>query len=431
MFVTKSRSGWKMNKILVVDDEEMMLMMAERILSRKYEILTATTGEEAIKIFENERPDMILSDLMMPEMDGYELHRILQEKSEGMVPIMFMTADESDESETKGFEVGAADYIRKPFRPDVLLRRIGNIIDHLDKIHGLEAAVSVDPMTKLLNKSASQEKIGEIIKKSSGALLMLDLDSFKLINDVYGHSAGDKILILFAELIKKVIRENDLAGRMGGDEFLAFLQNISDENVLKSKAAFLNEQLLISAKKLLGDDMEIPLGTSIGAVFVPDEGRDFHKLYEKADKALYDVKQHGKHGISIFGANHNKKTSIVTGISQIRMILGERNNESGAYFVEFEIFKQIYRFLVRLAENYKLGLILMQFTLSANFSEEFKEILLHSLRKSDCVTQNGKKFLALLPEITEKDSESVKKRIISRLDKNLAANLEIELEKIN
>ena len=419
-----------MNKILVVDDEEMMLMMAERILSRKYEILTATTGEEAIKIFENERPDMILSDLMMPEMDGYELHRILQEKSEEPVPIMFMTADESDESETKGFEVGAADYIRKPFRPDVLLRRIGNIIEHLDKIHGLEAAVSTDSLTKLLNKSASHEKIGEMIKKSSGALLLLDLDSFKLINDVYGHGAGDKILILFAELVKKVIRENDLAGRMGGDEFIAFLEKISDENVLKAKATFLNEQLLISAKNLLGNDMEIPLGTSIGAVFVPDEGRDFQKLCEKADKALYEVKQHGKHGISIFGANHSKKTSMVEGISQIRMILGERNTESGAYFVEFNIFKQIYRFLVRLAENYKLGLILMQFTLSGDFSEEFKEILLKSLRKSDCVTQNGKKFLILLPEVSEEDSLKIRDRIISRLGKNLAVEINFEQEKI-
>jgi len=420
-----------MNKILVVDDEEMMLMMAERILSRKYEVITALTGEEAIKIFENERPDMVLSDLMMPEMDGYELHRILQERSEETVPIMFMTADESDESETKGFEMGAADYIRKPFRPDVLLKRVGNIIDHLDKIHGLEAAVSTDSLTKLLNKSASQEKIGEMVKKSSGALLMLDLDSFKLINDLYGHGMGDKILISFAELIRKVIRENDLAGRMGGDEFIAFLENISDETILKAKTKFLNEQLLISAKKLLGEDMEIPLGTSIGAVFVPDEGRDFQKLYEKADKALYEVKQHGKHGISIFGENHSKKTSMVEGISQIRMILGERNIESGAFFVEFDTFKQIYRFLVRLAENYKFKVTLMQFTMPDKFSEEFKETLLKSLRKSDCVTQNGKKFLVLLPEASEGDSEGIRNRILSRLYKTMTTRIEFEQEIIN
>ena len=120
-----------MSKILIVDDDEMMIMLARRILSSKYEVVTATSGAEAIEIFAQERPDMVLSDLMMPEMDGYELHRILQEKSGELVPIMFMSASEDDESEIKGFELGAADYIHKPMRPDVLLRRIGNIIDSL------------------------------------------------------------------------------------------------------------------------------------------------------------------------------------------------------------------------------------------------------------------------------------------------------------
>ena len=415
-----------MAKILIVDDDEMMLMMARHILATKYEIVTASTGAEAIEIFENERPDMVLSDLMMPEMDGYELHRILQEKSGETVPIMFMSANEGDESEIKGFEVGAADYIHKPLKPDVLLRRVGNIIDNLDKIHGLEAAVSTDPLTKLLNKSASQKEISELIKKSSGALLMIDLDSFKLVNDIYGHGMGDKILIVFGELIKKIIRANDLAGRMGGDEFIAFLQNVDDEKILHEKTDFLNEQLLIAAKKFMGSDMQIPLGTSIGAVFVPDEGNDFQKLCKKADSALYDVKNHGKHGISIFGEHHHEKKLSVEGISQMRMILGERNIKSGAYFVDFETFKKIYRLLVRMVDNYKKGLTLMQFTLPTEKNcVEFKEILIHSLRKSDCVTQSGNKFLVLLMEASEVESDIVMHRIFSRV-KNFSVEFERE-----
>ncbi|MBR4153704.1 MAG: diguanylate cyclase [Selenomonadaceae bacterium] len=422
-----------MSKILVVDDEEMMLMMARHILSRKYEIITASDGFEAIELFEAERPDMVLSDLMMPEMDGYELHRILQEKSAGTVPIMFMTADESIESESKGFEVGAADYIRKPLRPDILLKRVGVIMDNLDKIRGLQAEASTDQLTKLLNKSSAQKEIGEAVKKSAGALLMLDLDSFKLINDIYGHIAGDKILIRFAELIKSIIRENDLAGRMGGDEFVVFLRDIDDEKVLKNKANFLNENLLETARKMFGEDMDIPLGTSIGAVFVPEEGKDFSTLYEKADKALYEVKQHGKHGIFVFGAKKRSDNNLasVEGISQMRMILGERNIEPGAYVVEFEDFKKIYRLMVRLSENYKRKLILMQFTLlDESFAEEFKETLIHSLRKSDCVTCSGKKFLVLLPEAALIEAELVKNRIFSRLDKGMAMKIVFEPEKI-
>ena len=420
-----------MRKILVVDDEEMMLMMARHILSTKYEVITASDGFEAIELFESEHPDMVLSDLMMPEMDGYELHRILQEKSAGTVPIMFMSADESEESESKGFEVGAEDYIRKPLRPDVLLRRVGLIIENLNKIRGLEAAASTDQLTNLLNKSSAQKEIGEAVKESSGALLMVDLDSFKLINDIYGHAAGDKILIKFSELIKSVIREKDLAGRMGGDEFVVFLQNIDDEKVLQAKAEFLNEGILKSAREMFGENMDIPLGTSIGAVFVPDEGRDFEVLYEKADKALYEVKQHGKHGISVFGEKNHGQAVSVEGISQMRLILGERNVEGGAYFVEFEDFKKIYRLLARMENNYKKGLVLVQFTLTdESFAEEFKETLTRSLRKSDCVTCNGKKFLVLLMEATEEESEIVKERIFKRLDKNLIKKIIFEREKV-
>lgn len=422
-----------MAKILIVDDEEMMLMLAERILSRKYEIVTALNGFEAIKLFESEKPDLILSDLMMPEMSGYELHRILQEKSTEAVPIIFMSADEGDENEIKGFELGAADYIRKPVRPDILLRRVGNIIDNLDKIHGLEVAAETDSLTKMLNKTAAQKKIGEMIEKvSSGVLLMIDLDSFKLVNDIYGHAAGDKVLIKFSDLVKSIIREKDLAGRMGGDEFVAFLKNVTDERILKTKTVYLNEEILNYAKKLLGESMNIPLGASLGAVFVPDEGRDFQSLYKKADKALYNVKQHGKHGIAVYGTHkQSEKSSLISGISQMRLILGERNVESGAYYVEFDIFKKIYQLLARMVDNYKKGLVLMQFTLEEEkFSEEFKEVLLHSLRKSDCVTQNGENFLVLLMEATELESEIVRKRIFSRLNDDLAGKVMFEREKI-
>ena len=421
----------QLKKILVVDDEEMMLMLARRILSQKYEIVTATSGAEAIELFEVERPDLVLSDLMMPEMSGYELHRILQERSSEPVPIIFMSANEGDESEIKGFEVGAADYIRKPVRPDVLIRRVGNIIDNLDKIHGLKVAASTDPLTKLLNKSASQREIGERLKTSSGALLMIDLDSFKLVNDIYGHAAGDKVLIKFSELIKGVLRKEDLVGRMGGDEFIAFLENVYDEKILRYKTSFLNSQIVVYAKKLFGADMNIPLGVSVGAVFVPDEGKDFQTLYKKADAALYEVKHHGKHGISFFGEHKHSEKILSSGISQMQLILAERNIEAGAYFVEFEDFKKIYRLLVRMTDNYKKGLTLMQFTLpDENFAAEFKEILISSLRRSDCISKNGNIFLVILIEATEEESDGVKDRIFSRLSKNLATTISFEREKI-
>ena len=186
----------------------------------------------------------------------------------------------------------------------------------------------------------------------------------------------------------------------------------------------------------MGSDMQIPLGVSIGAVFVPSESRDFTTLYKKADKALYEVKQCGKHGLAVFGAQKcahnghilNRVKNSVGELSELRMILGERNNESGAYFVDFEAFKVVYRLLVRM--EYKKGLMLIQFTVENYLAAEFKEILIHTLRKSDCVTQNGNKFLILLQEASESESEIVRDRILSRLEGNLAVRIKFECEKI-
>ena len=423
-----------MKKILIVDDEKMMLMMTYRILSKKYEVVTAMSGADAIEIFEREKPDLILSDLMMPEMDGYEMYEILQRKSLKPIPVIFMTADESDESESKGFEAGAVDYIRKPLKPDLLMRRVGNALDNIDKIQGLETAASTDQLTKLLNKSAAQYEIGELVKKSSGALLMIDLDSFKLVNDIHGHTMGDKILTSFADMLKKMTRENDLIGRIGGDEFIVFLQNIDNERILMTKTILLNAQLLSAAKKLIGANMDIPLGASIGAVFVPDEGTEFSSLYKKADTALYNAKKLGKHTCAIFGThNHSDQNlSNLSGISRTRKIIDERNIAQGAYLVEFDIFKIIYRLLVRMCDTYRKGLFLIQFTVDdESLIEVFKENLLHSLRKSDCVTQSAKeKFLVLLMETTEEESLNVKDRIFSKLNPSEKKKIQFEQEKI-
>ena len=425
-----------MRKILVVDDEPVMLVVAEKILSPHYEVLTAKSGAEAIELFETKNPDLILSDLKMPEMDGYKLQQTLQENfADETVPVVFMTADESDDSESKGFALGAADYIRKPFKPDILLSRVGNIINSLEKIHGLTTAAETDPMTGVLNKVASQEKISMLAKKTSGALLMIDLDSFKLVNDIYGHSMGDGILITLVELIKRSVNlsDGDLVGRMGGDEFIAYLQNVRDEKILQEKTLFMNDGLVDFAKSYLGEDMEIPLGVSVGAVFSPDEGTDFFELYKKADSALYNVKKNGKHGLSIYGVE-NKSENIfakVEKISQMRMVLGERNVDEHAYFVDFESFKTIYRLLFRIAMKNKQGLQLLQFTVkSEDFSADFKAELFKHLRNSDCITQSGNKILALLTETESVECEKVKDRIFSQLKNFSSDKVSFESEKI-
>lgn len=408
-----------MKKILVVDDDPVMLHVMTRLLSKQYAIVSASSGTEALDLFDLERPDLVLSDLRMPGMDGYELRCHLRKKSD--VPFIFMTADESDESERKGLDIGAADYIRKPANADVLLRRIGNIMQNVERIHGLKEAASIDGMTQLLNKETAQREIAKLCRRVPGALLMLDLDSFKLVNDLYGHDTGDRILIRLSELIKGMIRSTDLAGRLGGDEFIAYLQHVKDESIIREKTQYLNEELMRSAKEYMGEDMDIPLGASGGVVFVPAEGTDFAELYKKADQALYKAKSAGKHGVVFHGATHPTGSAAARGkgMSHVRQILGERNIEKGALLLDFNRFRAVYRFLSRqdmaVLKRTQFLQLTLQEDVSQETAEQFRDMLQHSLRHSDCIMQNNTtQFFVLLVDAEKEHGEIVKQRIHDR-----------------
>ena len=400
------------------------LMMTENILATQYITVCASSGAEAIELYRKEQPDMVLSDLRMPGMNGYELQLMLQEEYHQIIPFMFMTADHDEETESKGFDNGAMDFIRKPFRPDVLLRRIANILQTVDQIQGLKKHATIDALTGLLNKSSSEEELKSICKVSNGALMMIDLDSFKLVNDIYGHAMGDKILISFADIVRSAVRPTDLLGRMGGDEFIAFCHGMDNETAIANKAEFINERLVDSAKKLMGEDMNIPLGASIGCVFVPSEGKDFTDLYKKADKALYVVKQHGKHGYSIYSQTqqiNEMEISDATNLSNIKLILEERNQKEEAPVLGLENFRAIYRFLRRTTRDGRLTDCILLFSLMIKegsevnineVGEAFLETLKLTLRRSDTITQSSNnQFVVILYDLQYENVHLVVDRI--------------------
>ena len=338
-----------------------------------------------------------------------------------------MTADKSDEVESRGFDNGAMDFIRKPFKPEVLLRRVANILQTVDEIQDLKKTSTTDALTGLFNKGSSEEELIKICKKSIGSLMMIDLDSFKLVNDIHGHAMGDKILIAFADILRATMRSTDLIGRMGGDEFVAFCHGVLDENSIASKTQFINEKITEAAKKLMGEDMNIPLGASIGCVLVPQAGTDFKELYKKADKALYIVKQNGKHGYNIFNEDApEENVETVATLAQVEMILSERNKENGAYILSFENFRIVYRFLKRTRAGYAKTICIVLFSLKKvidgekislrTAGEQLMECLHTTLRRGDIVAQNGSnQFLVLL---TNTDGHHDVTRAISRVVEN-------------
>ncbi len=415
---------YEVKKILVVDDMLVSLMMTENMLASNYEVVCASSGKEAIEVYRQERPDMVLSDLRMPGMSGYELQATLQNEYNTIIPFMFMTADHDEQTEVQGFENGAMDFIKKPFRPDILLRRVANILQTVEKIQGLRKTAETDALTGLINKASSEEQLKEICKSEAGALLMIDLDSFKAVNDIHGHAMGDKVLIVFADILREIMGKDDLIGRMGGDEFVAFCKGIGDEGEIIDRTRAANEMLVAEAKKLMGEDLAIPLGTSIGCVFVPIEGTDFAELYQKADKALYVVKQRGKHGCFVYRSDrklNEMEIADTMSLSNMEVILEERGHDEEALILHPDNFRTVYRFLRRTFRAERHSDCIMLITLSAadedeellaDAGDQFLEMLKANLRRSDVVSKsNTTQFIVLLYNIGASNVPDVIERI--------------------
>ena len=422
-------------KILVVDAARKAERSACSMLSKDYDVICASSGEEAIRLYEQERPDLILTDLSLPHMSGFDLQRALQEKRRELIPMMFMSSEANEENDIKGLEGGAFDYIRRPFKEETLLWRVGNIIRHMDRIQSLQLAADTDPMTGLFNKSHARRVLTDICARASGMLMMADLDNFKLVNDLYGHMMGDRVLIRFAEILRSAIRGADVAARMGGDEFMLFCHDVREASTVAEKTRQINGALLASAKEYMGEDMDIPLGASVGAIPVPDEGTDFAELYQKADKALYHVKRNGKHGSYVYRSAASQSNGDAGDgadtLSHFTRILEERDRQPGAYKLGFDRFQTVFRYLIRAAENYRHPVELALFTLtpypkgrrkgrlSAETVERFSETLGASLRRSDVYTQSGRgQFLVIFAESNGENEQTIINRILRNWDKS-------------
>ncbi len=393
-------------RIIVVDDDGANLQIAGHILSRNNMRVTALYSGKALldHIAKNGSPDLILLDIKMPEMDGFEtlekLRILEKEKELEEVPVVFLTANDDAETETHGFEVGVSDYVRKPFDPDVLLHRIDNILSKQQKLQSLKKDASYDGFTGFLNKVAAGEEFSRMCSSQTGCLMMIDLDSFKLVNDIYGHEMGDKVLKSFVKLLSSAIPEGSRCARLGGDEFAAFCPACRDTKVIAELTSGLNEGMVSEAKALMGEDMEIPIGASIGAVFVPDHGNDYDSLLKLADRALYSVKQNGKHGYAIYSADSfiDEDEHVDMDIQTVSKILGERSIPNVALQLDKDSFAYVYRYVMRyIVRNQKTACKVM-FTLSANtgteedlykdLCNEFGNHIREFLRKSDIFMRN-------------------------------------------
>lgn len=288
-------------RILVVDDDPQLLFATLRILKGSgYELIEAASGAEALEKVRELRPDLVLLDVVMPDPDGVAVCRRIKEDPDLAETFVILISSLMTESEHQagGLEGGADGYIARPVHKRELLARI----EALARIRRTQLALKEialhDPLTGLPNRRLFSDRLDQAVRRARRtgeivAVLYLDLDGFKAVNDAFGHAAGDCVLRETAHRLQSVLRESDTASRFGGDEFAVVLPDLQHR---ESAGQVVDKIRFALANPTACAGYEGPIGASIGVAIFPDDGDDGATVLGRADEAMYAVKRERKRG---------------------------------------------------------------------------------------------------------------------------------------
>jgi two-component system cell cycle response regulator len=299
-------AGGGLLRILAVDDSPFSRKLLELALhGQPYEVAFAKDGQQALASISQFRPHIVITDWMLPDLSGPELcRRIRGESKAGYTYVILLTSNVEKESIVEGLAAGADDYLTKPFHEKELVARIGvgrRIIEMHREIEEknelLEAAARTDFLTGLPNRRAVEEyaakQLGGAIRHGFPLWVMLaDLNKFKMVNDQYGHLAGDEVLKRFAMILKKNTRKSDICGRLGGDEFILVVTHVPVGHVT-NLADRLGATFTIEEFTFEGQNVQITASFGVGGFEQPDRP-EFCDLLARADSALYEAKTDGR-----------------------------------------------------------------------------------------------------------------------------------------
>lgn len=290
--------------ILAVDDSPENLDLIKNILEPYYSVKVAVHGDQALHVAATQLPDLILLDIMLDDMDGYEICRQLKSSDKTRnIPIIFLTAKRSEEDEVHGFRIGGSDYITKPFSPSIVLARVRTQIQLKAKSDLLLKLASLDGLTEIPNRRAFDAALERQWNQSKRttmplSLLMVDIDAFKQYNDYYGHPVGDECLKRVAGALQNLThRPEDLVARLGGEEFAILLPNTDNIGAML-RAEQYREAI---------ENLNIPHTNNNAAAFVTISAGvatlqahvhdNVATLLKAADDALYQAKNQGRNRV--------------------------------------------------------------------------------------------------------------------------------------
>jgi len=283
--------------VLADDDPSIRLMVRHVLESEEFDIIEAADGLEAIKAVEKYHPALILLDAVMPGIDGFTTCQQIKEKGFTDIPVMMITGLDDDASVERAYEVGAIDFITKPIKWAVLKHRVKSVVATVIAERKVNLLAYRDTLTDLPNRLLFADRLEQATmraerSKTSMALMLIDIDDFKLVNDSFGHDAGDKLIKAVGDLISKSLRRADTIARLGGDEFAVIIEDINGADDAISIADNLTTILEHNVRL---DDQETYTSASIGIAIFPEDGDDARTLLKNADTAMFRAKENGRH----------------------------------------------------------------------------------------------------------------------------------------
>ena len=288
-------------RLMIVDDQPLIIRSLNEIFKAEFEIVMATSGRQALELCADNKPDIMLLDIMMPDMNGYDVCKTLKaDPVDNDFPIIFVTAQNEVVDEVRAFDAGAVDFITKPINPVVVFARVRTHVTVKLQRDILHSIAMLDGLTGVANRRRFDEQLqvhwrqGQRDKKPL-SLILIDIDFFKQYNDHYGHLAGDKALQEVAHALRSVLlRPHDSVSRYGGEEFVCLLPGTDNAG-----AMLLAERLLAAVaaltirheKSLAGDVLSISAGV---ATVTPSAKHNAGQLIAAADEQLYAAKHAGR-----------------------------------------------------------------------------------------------------------------------------------------
>lgn len=284
--------------ILIVDDTETNIDVLLELLGDTYDIIVSLDGNSALQVVSENKIDLILLDIMMPVMDGYEVCKILKANEESSnIPVIFITAKTDEDSIEMAYDVGGSDYISKPFKPKELLARVKTQLKLKALINHLDFIATHDEMTGIYNRrkffNLASQKFSE--SKKDLYAVMMDIDKFKEVNDKFGHSIGDKVIKMVTKTISEHIPKSSVFGRIGGEEFALVCYASSKDEILENIELIRKKIEDLETKAYDGTVVKFTI--SEGVSVATEDTQTLDELLKEADFAMYEAKGTGRNKV--------------------------------------------------------------------------------------------------------------------------------------